>query len=270
MPLPGYGVAVGSLVSFTRDSRHDFGSWYHGHVTLDADGVRWESALDVDAPLSVGVAYRLVTGLSSGDLGPTAALAPGWTPLAHTSNSGALDYVRSPALRDGLVVRSLRRAFFTRGAPPGWTPPPPDLGLPGGPPGGDWGSPPFEPDPIDSALEKYLRHLHRIPIERLPRFRWHSFPWINSTGDNALDALQPHLESAARIYIFGERYEDGDKGVHDVHMNQGDPVGSQWFASNGTWQDGAVACQTAGGTVAIWQLRFMTQSLHTDDDGHPI
>jgi uncharacterized protein YukJ len=31
-------------------------------------------------------------------------------------------------------------------------------------------------------------------------------------------------------------------------MNQGDPAGSQWYASNGTWQDGAVACQSAPAT----------------------
>jgi uncharacterized protein YukJ len=52
-------------------------------------------------------------------------------------------------------------------------------------------------------------------------------------------------------------------------MNQGDPAGSQWYASNGTRQDAAVACQSAAGHVVIWQVRFNTQSLHTDDHGHP-
>ena len=270
MPLPGYGVAIGSLVDFTRDPQHDFGSWYHGHVTLDAGGVQWQSALDVDAPQSVGVAYRLVTGLTSGDLGPVATLPPGWTSLAPTSTSGALDYVRSHSLRNGLFVRAFRRALFARSAPPGWTPPPPDLGLPGGPQRDEWGKPPFPPDPIDSALERSQRFLQRVPIGRVPMLRWSSFPWIDSSGDNALDALGPHLDSAARICIYGERYEDGGNGVHDVHMNQGDPAGSQWFASNGTWQDGAVACQKSDGTVVIWQVRFKTQSLNTDADGHPV
>ncbi|HEX6688033.1 MAG TPA: DUF2278 family protein [Solirubrobacterales bacterium] len=263
MPLPGYGVAIGSLVSFTRDSQHNFGSWYHGHVTLDADGVRWESALDVDAPQSVGVAYRLVTGLTSGDLGPVSGLPAGWTPLTHSPSSGALDYVRSPVLRDGPVVRALRSTFFSRGAPRGWRPPPPDLGLPGGPQDGDWGKPPFPPDPIDSALERSQRLLSKVPMRR------RSFPWIDSSGDNALDALQPYLDSAARIYIYGERYKDGGNGVHDVHLNQGDPVGSRWFDSDGIWQDGAVACQRSDDAVAIWQVRFKTQSLSTDAGGHP-
>lgn len=270
MPLPSYGVVIGSLVDFTRDPRHDFGSWYHGHITLDADGIRWQSALDVDAPQSVGVAYRLVTGLTGDDLGPVSTLQDGWTPLAHTPSSGALDYVRSPSLRDGPVVRALRRVFFTHGAPPDWTPPPANVGLPGGPPGDDRGKPPFAPDPIDSALEKILRQARRIPIKSLPIQRWRSFPWVDSSGDNALDALQPYLNSARRIYIFGERYEDGGNGVHDVHLNQGDPAGSQWFDSDGIWQDGAVACEKADGGVAIWQVRFKTQSLSTDGNGHPV
>lgn len=259
MPLREYGVAIGSLVSFTRDPQHDFGSWYHGHIALNAGGVEWESALDVDAPQAVGVAYRLVTGLQIGDLGPVGALPDGWTPLLHTSASGALDYVRSPALRDGFIVRPLRRAF-ARSAPPDWKPPPPDLGLPGGSQEDEWGPPPFPPGRIDSLLES---------ARRIPMLRWGSFPWIDSSGDNALDALKPHLEAAQRVYVFGEHYEDGSRGVHDVHMNQGDPAGSQWFTSNGTWQDGGVACQGSDGSVVVWQVRFKTQSLNTDSDGHP-
>jgi hypothetical protein len=174
MPLDQYGVAIGTLVSFTRDPQHRFGSWYHGHVTIDVGaGVRWESALDVDAPSSVGVAYRLVEGLTTADLGPVAALAPGFHALAATPASGALD------------------------------------------------------------------------------------------------ALDPHLRAASRIYVFGERFDSGD-GVHDVHLNQGDPLGSQWWDSNGIWQDGAVACQGPDGHVAVWQVMFKTQRLTTDAHGHPL
>jgi uncharacterized protein YukJ len=25
--------------------------------------------------------------------------------------------------------------------------------------------------------------------------------------------------------------------MHNVHQNQGDPAGSQWWPENGTWQD---------------------------------
>jgi Uncharacterized conserved protein (DUF2278) len=271
VPLHHYGVVIGTLQAFTRDPQHSFGRWYHGHIALDTPGGTWQSALDVDAPQAVGVAYRLVADLAASDLGPVADLAPGFHELGHSAGSGALDYVRSPALRDGAIVRRLR-ALLASSAPEGWTPPPPDVGLPGGPPPGEYPPAPFGPDRVDSMLETVLRLSHRLPIElfaRIPRARWRSFPWIESNGDNALDALAPHLDAAQRIYIFGERFEDGTNGVHDVHMNQGDPAGSQWYSSNGIWQDGGVACQGAAGNVVIWQVRFKTQSLNTDDQGHP-
>lgn len=250
-PLPHYGVAIGSLISFTRDPQHHFGSWYHGHVTLDAGGVRWESALDVAAPETVGVAYRLVTGLTVADLGPVGALAAGWHELAHTPASGALDYVRSPALRDGEVVRRARQALIRRQSPPSGVDPR------GGRPA------PFGPTAVDALLRRAEPLRGLVPLGR------RSFPWLDSNGDDALDALAPHLHAASRIHLFGDRYDRGRNGVHEVHMNQGDPAGSDWFESNGTWQDGAVACQQPSGAVAIWQVRFKTQKLTTDDRGHP-
>lgn len=273
MPLSHYGVVVGTFQAFTRDPQHDFGSWYHGHITLDTLAGRWQSALDVDAPQAVGVAYRLVDHLAVGDLGPVGGLASGFHELAHTDSSGALDYVRSDALRDGGLVRLIRDRLLTPSTPPEWAPPPPDIGLPTGPDPANFPPAPFPPDQVDAVLEPVLRFTRPARIElidRVPRARWRSFPWISSSGDNALDALAPHLHAAQRIYIFGQRFEDGGNGVHDVHLNQGDPVGSPWFASNGTWQDGGVACQGPDGSVVIWQVKFNTQRLNTDDQGHPV
>ena len=264
MPLDSYGVAIGTLVSFTRDPHHRFGSWYHGHITIDVGGGgRWESALDVDAPSSVGVAYRLVEGLTTADLGPVATLAPGFHTLAPTPASGALDYVRSPPLQDGRLVREARRALLRRQAPPpGWHPPPADVGQPGGADPSAFPAAPFGPTAVDQALRRLLPLRGRLPGRR-------SFPWLDSSGDDALDALDPHLRAASRIYVFGERFDRGD-GIHDVHLNQGDPFGSQWWDSNGIWQDGAVACQRSDGHVAVWQVIFKTQRLTTDAHGHPL
>jgi hypothetical protein len=271
-PLPQYGVAIGTLVSFTRDPPHNFGSWYHGHVTLQTGATTWQSALDVDAPVAVGVSYRLVTGLTTNDLGPVAALPDGYHALTHDGLSGALDYLRSRALQNSWVISWLRSMTVRSRPAPGWKPPPANIGQPGGPDPASFPRAPFEPDPIDSLLERLLRVRLNVPLKwltQVPHVRWRSFPWIASNGDNALDALSPHLQAASRIYVYGERYEDGTNGVHDVHMNQGDPFGSQWYATNGTWQDGGVACQHADGSVVVWQVRFNTQSLHTDDQGHP-
>lgn len=266
MALDHYGVAIGTYVSFTRDPTHDFGHWYHGHVGLSAAGVPWTSALDVDAPASVGVSYRIVTGLRPSDLGPLATASEGWHDLAPNATSGAIDYTRPP-LRDGWVWRSLLVALRPS-APAGWRPPPPDIGQPGAaPPRVPPAPAPFRPGRADALLRLLLPLRDLLP----PRWRlvWRSFPWISSDGDNALDALAPLLAGATRIYLFGQEYTDGTNGVHDVHLNQGDPIGSDFSASNGSWQDGCVACQRADGSVTIWQVKFNTQVLTTDANGHP-
>jgi hypothetical protein len=32
MPLPSYGVLVGTLIRFAREDPNNFGSWYHGKL----------------------------------------------------------------------------------------------------------------------------------------------------------------------------------------------------------------------------------------------
>jgi hypothetical protein len=166
-----------------------------------------------------------------------AALPDGFTTLARTSTSGALDYVRSPILRDRWVVRQLRwRIGGLRSR---------------------WNAQPWGPTLLDLLVDRLRRWL-----------RWRTFPWVTSDGDNALDVLEALLPTAARIYIFGEPFTSG-LGVHNVHMNQGDPPGPHQ-AENGIWQDGAVMVARADGSVTIWQVKFNTQSLHTGDDGLPL
>src|SRR5215471_5881603 len=99
MPLPHYGVVIGSFAGFTRDSVHDFGHWYHGHLRVSAPAGTYEATLDVDAPSSVGVSYRLVTDLTVTDISTIRARPDGFHLLASAPASGALDYVRSPLLR---------------------------------------------------------------------------------------------------------------------------------------------------------------------------
>jgi uncharacterized protein YukJ len=83
-----------------------------------------------------------------------------------------------------------------------------------------------------------------------------------------MSALEAQLPRATPIYIFGAHYQQG-LGVHDVHMNQGDPAGSQWWSTDGIWQDGAVLLERPDATVFGWQVKFNSQSLKTDLDGHP-
>jgi hypothetical protein len=227
----GYGVAIGTFASFTREDPSDFGHWYHGKLRIDTPSGQYEAALDVDTPSGVGVSYRVVTDLTPANIPGIVAMPDGFHALASTPLSGALDYLRSPILRDGWVVQRLRWRF---------------------------GAPTF--------FDAVLAGLHRL----LGWFwvRWRSFPWVTSDGDNALDVLEPLVQGASRIYIFGEPYTTG-LGVHNVHYNQGDPPGPHQ-GEDGIWQDGAVLTQATDGALTVWQVRFNTQSLHTDDNGLPV
>jgi hypothetical protein len=93
-------------------------------------------------------------------------------------------------------------------------------------------------------------------------------PWKQGTSRDALNDLEPLLQNPKRLYIFGEPFTSG-LGVHNIHQNQGDPPGSQWWAENGIWQDGATLIQRQDDTIAAFLNKFKTQSYETDQDGHP-
>jgi hypothetical protein len=91
--------------------------------------------------------------------------------------------------------------------------------------------------------------------------------WTFSNGDNALNELERNLQGAQRLYLFGAPYTHG-LGVHDVHMNQGDPPG-RFQALDGIWQDGAVVIERLDGLIGFL-VKFETQTFCTGDDGLPL
>jgi uncharacterized protein YukJ len=92
--------------------------------------------------------------------------------------------------------------------------------------------------------------------------------WTESTGDNALNILESLLTVGGKIYVFGAPYTSG-RGVHDIHMNQGDPPG-QFQHLDGVWQDGGTIVVRPDGTLVAFLTKFATQSLNTDANGLPI
>ena len=79
------------------------------------------------------------------------------------------------------------------------------------------------------------------------------------------------------IYAFGSAYVDKGKGdgIHDIHMNQGNPVGGGkkggHGGDNGVWQDGALLIHLPSkGTWTAVFLAFQTESWTTDDKGNPV
>jgi hypothetical protein len=131
VPLDAYGVLVGMLTSHERDDPDDQGRWFHVNLYVEApdgDGVArsFHVAIDVDSHMSaVGVEWKVLR-LPASALGPVAGLGPGYHPLAMTPSSGALDYVRHPALRDApgcVFVRDpgpFLRGLLASLRPPRW------------------------------------------------------------------------------------------------------------------------------------------------------
>src|SRR5271165_559467 len=96
-------------------------------------------------------------------------------------------------------------------------------------------------------------------------------PWQNVTGDEAGNALAGLVSDSIRVYVFGAPYSDPNPypGMHDVHMNQGDPIGSVFHPLDGIWQDGCVIIDGSDGKLAGYFGKFATQSLTTDSNGWP-
>jgi len=90
-------------------------------------------------------------------------------------------------------------------------------------------------------------------------------------------------DPSAVVYAFGQHWKDNsgkDKyfseinpstGIHDIHMNQGNPAG-KYFNDNGTYQDGGLIFHFASKNkwAAVFTA-FQSQAFHTDDaTGHPL
>lgn len=113
------------------------------------------------------------------------------------------------------------------------------------------------------------RARHGSFLENVLRFiRWNP-PWKHGTGIDALTDLEAIIADAARCYVFGEPFRTGF-GVHNIHQNQGDPIGSSFAAENAIWQDGATIIESSAGKFTAFLNKFKTQSYKTDDSGRPI
>ncbi|MEA2573201.1 MAG: hypothetical protein QOH93_499 [Chloroflexia bacterium] len=228
MPLSNYGVVIGTLDHFERDSQDNFGKYFHGHVYLNTPTGIWEAAVDVSVPATQKIQYRVGTKLKKSLFANVSSRPNGFYLLASNPTSGALDYPRSPFLGMNVRVR------------------------------------------VPLLQARFLQNTSASILARL--FSYTAFAynkWIESTGNNALDAMETVVTGAKRVYIFGVQFNNNGHGVHDVHMNQGDPPGSQWFGANGIWQDGGIIVERPNGALRAFLTRFSNQSLNTDNAGNP-
>ncbi len=95
-------------------------------------------------------------------------------------------------------------------------------------------------------------------------------PWSAGNSIQALSVLEPLLDQAQRIFIFGEPFHFGGLGVHNIHQNQGDPVASGFSKENGIWQDGGTIIQKTDGSYVAFLNKFTPQSYNTNNDGKPV
>ncbi|MFI5827909.1 DUF2278 family protein [Streptomyces sp. NPDC051578] len=95
-------------------------------------------------------------------------------------------------------------------------------------------------------------------------------PWVSGSCLEASRALEPLLVPGRPVMVFGEPFGHGGPGMHNIHQNQGDPYGSQWWPDDGTWQDGATMTRREDGRYDVFLSKFSTQADKTGPDGHPL
>lgn len=111
------------------------------------------------------------------------------------------------------------------------------------------------------------------PIVTLDRMQLLPLPG-QTASSNLQNAVIQFLNQAiaddnGTIYAFGSQYTGGT-GIHDIHMNQGNPPGS-FEKDNGIWQDGMLVFELpASSTRAAIFIAFQTESWTTDDNGNPV
>jgi uncharacterized protein YukJ len=122
---------------------------------------------------------------------------------------------------------------------------------------------------------------------RAPLFDWPTGVAAPHTGPDENDDLQDILgiylkqlgAQNGELFVFGERFpEPGQapnprpidrefhtvQGVHNVHMNQGNPKPGPFASDNGVFQDGGLILKFPTRYVGLF-LRFQTQWLPTDN-----
>jgi uncharacterized protein YukJ len=103
-----------------------------------------------------------------------------------------------------------------------------------------------------------------IDTDKLPQ----SLPYDNGSGQFQNREFFSLTDNNVIVYGFGFLFQPKQDGLHETHMNQGNPHGKH-FRENGTFQDGAVIVERAGSFAALF-TSFQTQCLPTDTNGDPV
>ncbi|MGF6505969.1 DUF2278 family protein [Paraburkholderia sp. 32] len=94
-----------------------------------------------------------------------------------------------------------------------------------------------------------------------------SLPYDNGSGQLHNRDFWTPTTAGIVVYGFGFLFLPKKDGLHETHMNQGNPRGPH-YNENGAFQDGAVIVQRADGFAAMFTA-FQTQYLPTNAAGDP-
>ncbi len=95
--LPAYGVVAGNFTTYGTET----GQWYHVDMNIQAGDSVYQAAVDVNE-VDGNFQYQIFNNLDQSLFTQVAALPVGWTTLAPTPTSGAMDYARSPIFQKPL------------------------------------------------------------------------------------------------------------------------------------------------------------------------
>ena len=95
--LPSYGVVIGQSGNYSTEQ----GKWMHVVMNVEAGGVKYQAAVDVNEPNGL-FQYQILNGLDHNLFATDSKLKDGWHTLKPNASSGAMDYARSPILTKAL------------------------------------------------------------------------------------------------------------------------------------------------------------------------
>lgn len=198
MPLrEGYGVVIGTVNNHFIESPDSEGRWPHYHINVATPMGIYECVINLKSRTKIKIEYKEIKNLTKIHFFNILSKPDGFHPLESNSESGALDFIRHPGIKN-------------------------------------------------------------------------TSTWKPENGTNVIKLMRSYLKEVKRIYIFGEPYDKG-LGIHNVHMNQGDKIGSIFAKENAIWQDGGVMFEYEHPNKRLCALltKFEGQSLDTDELGRP-
>ncbi len=230
LSIPNYSVLKAHPVAGKVVS----GTSAHYQITVDVHDKAHQpftAALNIQSVDGSEVLFAIESAFIPPDPLGLASLKPGITPLQSKPGGLALDFVREQVGGKPMITRDQMTLL-----------------------------------PVAENTAQFLHPAGRIYTSDRER-RAHAL-------QNAVAVLlgQAIADPTSELYVFGSAFADGGvvDGIHDVHMNQGNPASSH-SNENGVWQDGALFINSPlKQTWTALFLAFQTESWHTDGQGSPI